>query len=461
MKLGRSIFLTVARSSACWLAGAVLAGAAQAATPLPEEALLSGLAGDLRRPGLRCEWIASRYATLDEELSLYREELTAFHVMVDGAKLGDSAARAVLAVEFEARSAGPPTATVALDAARAPLVAALAPGRRVEIYFSDRSNRLHPLFCGELAFLRGNPRSSRVDLVAAMPRTGSEGQASARWENMTCADVLNQLADSAGLSMVTRDYAQRTVFRYITRARQAVWPFMRALGRQCRYDIVLQPGGTLAVTQSAFVAPAPLSQQWSNLSLPEIAQRLAESLGRTPNLQLRGSYPPTSVTQRTPNEEFLASLAGKMKVSAWYAPTGMLYLREDGVWNSTATALPAGGGDTLLWRITATGGSARSFTRRPADAAALALDPERVPLMQTTLSLGNAMAVATIPRLPLADRAATVAQLEAAIARLARAEGVTPEQRFLQAYAHAHRPALVYLYRLRPGGLQALDTIGR
>jgi hypothetical protein len=224
---------------------------------------------------------------------------------------------------------------------------------------------------------------------------------------------------------------------------------------------VLQPGGTLAVTQSTFTAPAPVEQQWTRMTLPEIVKRLAEHLGRTPNLQLRGIYDPVSVTQRVPNEEFLASLSEKMRASAWYAPTGMLYLREDGVWNATASAPPAGGGDTLLWRITATGGPVRSFTRRPADPAALALDPERVPLMQSTLSLGNAMAVASIPRLPLADRAATAAQLEAAIARLAQSTGVTPERRFLQAYAQAHRPSLIYLYRLRPGGLQALDAIGR
>jgi hypothetical protein len=447
--------------SAGLFAGVLLAGAAQAVVPLPEETLLSGLAGDLRHPGPRCEWIAARYETLDDELSLYREELTAFHVMVDGAKLGNSAAGAVLAVEFEARLAGPATATVAFDAARAPLVTSLTPGRRVEIYFSDRGNRLHPLFCGELSFLRSYPRSSRVDLVAAMPRAGTEGRISQQWLNMSCADVLAQLADAAGLTKLFRDTAPRVVFPSISRTRQAVWPFMRALGRQCHYDLVLQPGGTLAVTQSTFTAPAPVEQQWTRMTLPEIVKRLAEHLGRTPNLQLRGIYDPVSVTQRVPNEEFLASLSEKMRASAWYAPTGMLYLREDGVWNATASAPPAGGGDTLLWRITATGGPVRSFTRRPADPAALALDPERVPLMQSTLSLGNAMAVASIPRLPLADRAATAAQLEAAIARLAQSTGVTPERRFLQAYAQAHRPSLIYLYRLRPGGLQALDAIGR
>lgn len=81
--------------------------------------------------------------------------------------------------------------------------------------------------------------------------------------------------------------------------------------------------------------------------------------------------------------------------------------------------------------------------------------------MQTTLLLGNSMAAAWIPRLPLADRAATSALLEAAIARLAQAPGVTPERRFLQAYAQAHRPTLLHLYRARPGGPHALDAIGR
>lgn len=448
-----------------WLRGAALlfinfSAAAQAAS-LPEETLLTGLAGDLRHPGLRCEWIAARFDTLDDQLSLYREELTGFHVLVDGRKLGDSVGRAVLAVEFEARLAGPATATVAIDSARAPLAGTLAAGQRVEIHFGDRSGRLHPMFCGELAFLRSDPRSSRVDLVAVMPRTGTDGQSSALWQNMTCADVLKQLADAAGLSFAIRDYAQRTRFPSITRTRQAVWPFMRALGRQCRYDIVLEPGGTLAVTQTSFTAPASVLQQWSNLTLPDIAKRLAEPLGRTPNVELRGSYAPTTVTQQVPDEEFLASLAPKMRVSLWYVPPALLYFREDGVWNATAPAPPAGGGDTVLWRITATGGTARSFTRRPADPAALAADPERVPLMQTTLLLGNSMAVTSLTRLPLADRAITAAMLDAALARLAQASGVTPERRFLQAYAHAHRPTLIHLFRLRPGGLQALDAIGR
>lgn len=91
----------------CPLLGSALAllSLATTAAPgaLPEETLLSGLGGDLRHPGLRCEWVATRYETLDDELSLDREELTAFHVLVDGAKLGDSAAGAVLAVELEAR----------------------------------------------------------------------------------------------------------------------------------------------------------------------------------------------------------------------------------------------------------------------------------------------------------------------------------------------------------------------
>lgn len=448
-----------------WLRGGVLlfltfSAAAQAAS-LPEEALLAGIAGDMRHPGLRCEWIAARFDTLDEQLSLYREEITGFHVLVDGRKVGDSAGRVVLAVEFEARLAGPATATVALDAARAPLATTLAAGQRVEIHFGDRSGRLHPLFCGELAFLRSDPRSSRVDLVAAMPRTGAEGRTNGLWQNMTCAEVIEQQAESAGLEVYLRLYRTPVRLASITRTRQAAWPFMRALARQCRYDIVLQPGGTIAVTESSFTAPAPVSQQWSNLTLPEVAKRLADSLGRTPNLQLRGTYERTGVLQQVPNEEFLASLAPKMRVSLWYVPTAMLYLREDGVWNATATAPPAGGGDTVLWRITATGGTARSFTRRPADPAALAADPERVPLMQVTLLLGNSMVAALLPRLPLADRAMTAAKLDAAIARLAQASGVTPERRFLQAYAQAHRPTLIHLFRLRPGGLQILDAIGR
>lgn len=436
------------------------AAAAQAAPALPEETLLAGLAGDLRHPGLRCEWIAARHESIDAELSLYREELAAFHVVVDGQRIADSASGAVLAVEFEARLAGPLTATVALDAARAAQASGLVPGQRVEIYFADLGNRFHPLFCGELAYLRRAAQSSRVDLVAAVPRAAQD-RTSEQWQNVTCADVLKQLAASAGLDISVRDTARRAVFPSISRVRQAVWPFMRELGRQCRYDIVLEPGGRLAITEAAFTAPAPVVRQWTDMSLPHIVKQLAEPLARTPHLELQRVYPPISLTQRLPNEEFLASLAEMMRASIWYAPTGRMVLREDGVWDSSAPALTAAGGDALLWRITATGGQARSFTRRPADPLVLAADPERVPLMQTTLLLGKAMPAAAMPRLPLADAAATAARLDAALARLAQVPGLTPERRFLQAVARAYRPSLIHLYRARPDGLQALDAIGR
>jgi len=131
------------------------AGVAQAA---PVDALLAELSAEFREPQSRCESVAARFAQIPLELSLYREELAAIVVSVDGVAVGETANGAVLRVDFDTRLWGPATATVSFDA-RVVARDRLRPGRLVEIRFRDRAGRMHALFCGHAALLREDAAS--------------------------------------------------------------------------------------------------------------------------------------------------------------------------------------------------------------------------------------------------------------------------------------------------------------
>lgn len=433
----------------------------------PEEPLIAALAGDLRAPQLRCEWIAGEFDTLERQLSLYREELASIYVAVDGRTIGDSAGGAILAVEFDTWRTGPASVAIAIDASRLQYPALLTPGRRIEAWFADLGGRPHPLFCGELAVLRTDAATRRIDALAVSSRAGHEGRRDANYYNVTGADVLEELAAAAGLALEIQDRRQRTVFPTLERRQLADWPFIREIANRCGYEIVLLPGGKLLATETTFTVPIMPSRQWKEVTLAQIAGQIARALGRRADVRLTAVYPEMTVTQSLPDEDFLAATAIGYRVSAWYQP-GKLMLAEDGVWAVPPMALaPVTAGatapDDLHFRITVSGSAdgTRSFRRSRAEPLLRQNDPERMALQQTTLLLGRAMRPAPPPRFELADAAATAAALDRAITRLEQSAGLTAERRFLIGYARSHRPTLLHIYRRMPGGLQALDAIAR
>ncbi len=453
-----------ARRCAGGLVLALLTAASGAAPALPEDALLGGLAGDLRAPQHQCEWIAGQFTSIELTLSLYREDLAAFYVTLDGQSLGDSSSGSVLAIEFESRRTGPGSAAIALDGTRLAPPSALAKGRRIDVGFTDRGGARHPLFCGQLAVLRADATSRSIEIVALMPRSGSEGQSSARFTNMSLVDVLKQQAEDAGLAIEVQDRQRRERQASVTRERLAAWPFMRSLARQCGFDFVLRPGGALLATESAFAPPARQAEVRNDLTVVEIVKRIAQHLGHGVNAQLTAHYPPIPKTNVVLDEPFMAAVAAAWRISAWYEQ-GAVFLAEDGVWNAppAAATQTSAGADELFWRITATGsaGPRRSFTRQPADPDVRRQNEERVPLLQTTLLLGHAMKAVSPPRFELADHAAIAAAFDLAISRLRQSADLTPERRFLLDYAMSHRPTLIHAYRLRPDGIGELGRIGR
>lgn len=454
----------------------VLAATSEPAFPAPgEEPLTAPLADALRAPAQRCEWIANEFEAVERQLSLYREELASIFIAVDGRTIGDTAGGAILAVEFDTRRTGPTSLAIAIDGARIPVLPPLAAGRRLEAWFTGRDGRPHPLFCGVLAILRQDAATRRIDAIALMPRAGTEGRSDERYLNVTCADVLERLADAAGLAIEIRDQSHREVFPLLERRQLATWPFIREIARRCDYEIVLQPGGRLFVTESAFAPPAVPSRQWTQIGLGQIAERIARDMGRRADVRLTAVYPPITILQTRPDEDFLAAITIAHRVSAWLEPSRVTGAEDkvmvvvDGVWASPAPVAAeiqpqlSTAPDELLSRITVVGSAdgTRSFRRTPASAVARQADPERIPAMQTTLLLGRAMRVAEPPRFALADHAATAAALEGALVRLGKSTVITPEHRFLIGYARSHRPTLLHLYRRMPGGLQALDAMGR
>lgn len=446
----------------------LLAAQAAQAAPLPEASLLAGVSGDLRQPALRCEWIAGEFDTIERSLSLYRVELASFFVAVDGRTIGDTAGGAVLAVEFDSWRTGPDSMAVTIEESRLPALTSLTTGQRIEAWFTDRRGHPHPIFFGELAVLRADAATKRIELLAVSPRTGQERRRDTTYADTTGADVLKQLADAAGLALEIQDRRRRTVFPTLERRQLADWPFMREVARLSGYGIVLQPGGKLLVTETTFAPPPMPSRQWNDVTLSQIANQVAQTLGRVADVRLTAVYPPITITQSRPDEDFLAATAIGYRVSAWYEPAKLM-LAEDGVWVAPpVTVLPVTAGiaaapDELQSRITVIGSAdgARSFRRLRSDPALRQSDPERIPVMQTTLQVGRAMRVVETPRFDLADYAATATALERAITRLVQSPGITAEQRFLIGYARSYRPTLIHVYRRMPGGLQALDAIGR
>ena len=446
----------------------LLAAFAAQAAPSPEEALVGGIAGDFRQAPLRCEWIAGEFNAVERSLSLYREELASVYIAVDGRTIGDSAGGAILGVEFDTWRTGPTSMTVAVDASRLQSPDLLTPGRRIEAWFADRGGWPHPLFCGELAVLRTDAGARRIDLLAVTPRTGAEGRSDARYVDVTGAKILEQLADAADLALEIQDHRQRTVFPRLERKQLADWPFMREIARRCGYEIVLLPGGKLVVKESAFKPPALQSRQWTDVRLADIAAQIARNVGRTADVRLTAAYPRITITQSRPDEDFLTATMSGYGISAWYE-SGKLMLAEDGIWTGTdssgATLLSAltTAPDELQSRISIMGSAdgVRSFRRSRNHPLLRSNDPERIPAAQATLLVGRAMRAAEPPRFELAAYAATAAALEGALARLEKSEDLTPERRFLIGYARSHRPTLLHIYRRMPGGLQALEAIGR
>lgn len=304
------------------------AGAAQAG---PADVLLAELSAEFREPQSRCESVAARFAQIPLELSLYREELAAVVVSVDGVTVGETSNGAVLRVDFDTRLWGPATATVTFDAGLAARDR-LRPGRRVEIGFRDRAGRTHPLACGHAALVREDTTAQRIDLVALMPRAGGEGAASADYANMNCTDVMQGLAQSAGLGFEATVSSSQPVLPLIQRRQESEWTFLRRLGRQCGLDVALKSGGTLRVANRAVPLPAAAARRsWSSMTWVDVAAQIAAAGGRTTEAQLTSSHATQSFTQTQADDDFLARIAADARASAWYQP-GKLRLAEDGAW---------------------------------------------------------------------------------------------------------------------------------
>ena len=448
------------------LAPLLLLVAADAARAAPEDELLAGLSGEFREPRLRCEWIAGQFDSVEQRLSLYREELAAIHVQADGARVGDSATGTVQLVAFESRLAGPASATIVLDTRRIGAPERLRVGRRIEVSFTDRAGKHHPLFCGPAALVRADAANGRTTVVALIPRAGNELQGSAQYENLGCPDVLASVAESVGLQFEAALQRPQNVYASMLRRDLATWPFMRQVARQCRMELVLQGDGRIAVTDSTFADPQQpaVSRTWSNMSWVDVATQIAANLGRSADAQVTSAQTQASFHQHKSDEEFLLDLAIAARASTWYTP-GKLLLREDGVWSKgpPKPALPRGYTDRLLKRVIVTGSTAiqRSFTRLVADPRALSVDPERAALVETILLMGRAMPAAALPPLPLANGAAIAAALEAALARLDAGTAATPERLFLRDLVRVYRPTVQHFHRLQPDGQQTLDAIGR
>jgi len=310
------------------------AGAAEAAS---EDLLLAELAAEFREPQSRCESVAARFAQIPLELSLYREELATLVVSVDGVTVGETANGSLLRADFESRLWGPATATVSFDARLVPRDR-LRPGRLVEIRFRDRAGRTHPLTCGHAALVREDATAQRIDLVAMTPSIGGEQLANADYANMKCTDVMQRVAQSAGLGFEASAPSPESVLPLVQRRQEADWPFLRRLGRQCALDVALKSGGLLRVTARAVPMPAAAqTRSWSNMTWVEVAKQIAASMGRATEAQLTASYAAQSFTQAQSDDDFLARIGAEVRASAWYVP-GKLRLAEDGAWLANPAA---------------------------------------------------------------------------------------------------------------------------
>jgi hypothetical protein len=196
----------------------LLVAALDAGATAPESTLLAGLAPpDYREPQQRCEQLAGRFEQIERTLSLYREELANLRLLVDGLPFAESSTGALQLLAFESRLLGPASATMTIDPRRATSPARLAPGRRIEISFTDRAGKTHPLFCGFAALVRPDAAGVRTDLVALVPRAGAELKASAQYLNQTCVEVLTSVAQAQGLAIEVTDGRTHSVSAAIAR----------------------------------------------------------------------------------------------------------------------------------------------------------------------------------------------------------------------------------------------------
>lgn len=316
------------RRPGCALALLLAAGTAQSA---PEDGLLAELSAEFREAQSRCESAAGRFAQVPLELSLYREELAALMVHVDGVLVAETANGALQRADLESRLFGPATATIVMNAQLAARDR-LRAGRPVQISFRDRAGRLHPLFCGHAVLVREDTAAGRLELSAMMPRAGREQASSADFTNLSCIEIMQAVAAGAGLGFRNEATQPQPALPLVARRQEAAWTFLRRLARQCGLDVALPAGGPLLTSGRVVPVPAaPSRRSWTDMTWVDVAKQVASQAGRAIDARLTSSYPRQSFDQQQPDDDFLAAIAAGARASAWYSP-GKLQLAEDGAW---------------------------------------------------------------------------------------------------------------------------------
>lgn len=299
----------------------------------PAELLLAELSGEFTRPQLRCEWAGARVGELPLRLSLQRETVTGFSVLLDGRPIADTRSGSLSLLELEIRLFGPTTAIATGTTALLGEARSIATGRQLEISFTDQTGRSHPVFCGTTITSMVDPRTGRVEIGAVQPRVSEEVVHNRQFTDMRRVEALMSVSNERGLQTIVHDLHERPVLQSITQNNQSDWRFLRNLAAADGMDLTLSDSADLLLRNSSFVPPASSTRRrnWVDMSWLDIVRSVARENGLVPVFEETLSYPPISIVQVEEDLIFLANLATKYGRSA-YLSGNRLRIVADDVW---------------------------------------------------------------------------------------------------------------------------------
>lgn len=450
-----------------WLTVLTLLPLSASASVTPGEALLGPLLSEFTRPQLRCEWIGRHGADADRTLSLYRETLSRLELRIANRLLVRSDSGALITAILERNPAGVSGFTATLDASLLDRRVSPVPGDTLEVGFVDHTGTSQPLFCGPVIALRSDSRGSMVALSALQAVAGAGLRHTRTFTDMKRADIVGVVAGEHGLAVDIDSSASHPTLRSVVQRSQSDWSFLRSLAAADSMELLLTPAAVLRYEQSAFSPPPSpvVSRLFSEMNWIEIIGNLASELGLQLDAEETADFPAVSARQQETNLAFAHRLASAQGRSVYLA-SGILRLRNDGMWRLPADGAVPAAGPAAASRISASPerGFKATFSAARQPAAYRRTTRSESGIDEVSLGLRTKVdpksASAALLTLPM-NRAIDASAFRSALQRVQHLAGTAPRERFLVELATIHEPSLLIAWNLDDSTRSALASLGR
>ena len=248
------------------------------------EQLLGDVWGEIESPQLYHRWVTEQFDRLDRTLSIKREAIEVFSVLVDGQPLVDSARGQIEEIVLDKFKYGPDRFEIHLrDSGRRwsgnRRIAAAKP--LIVSFEDDEQNRLD---CFYGIIIRGESRRSAARYVihGYQPTAGGGDRRIQRFSDMGYSEIVESIAQERGLQSNVESTNER--LSVVTQAETDL-AFLNRLANTANYEWYLEDD-VLQFRRSDFTRPVPsvVTNVWRNMTDSEIAEAIAGELGKEPNV---------------------------------------------------------------------------------------------------------------------------------------------------------------------------------